>query len=69
MNSQVLVLIRENIKKFEDGNGTIDDNITPDSNENQPVSRKNSAATAEFFQIFEVVKPNSRTFIEIPLKK
>ena len=32
VNSQVLVLIRENIKAFEDANGTIDGNITPDSN-------------------------------------
>ena len=32
VNSQVLVLIRENIKAFEDANGAIDGNITPDSN-------------------------------------
>lgn len=32
VNSQVLVLIRENIKNFEDVNGTIDGNITPASN-------------------------------------
>ena len=32
VNSQVLVLIRENIKTFEDTNGTIDGNIAPDSN-------------------------------------
>ena len=32
VNSQVLVLIRENIKTFEDANGVIDGNITPDSN-------------------------------------
>jgi hypothetical protein len=32
VNSQVLVLIRENIKAFEDANGVIDGNITPDSN-------------------------------------
>ena len=32
VNSQVLVLIRENIKAFEDANGTIDGNINPDSN-------------------------------------
>ena len=32
VNSQVLVLIRENIKAFEDVNGVIDGNITPDSN-------------------------------------
>ena len=32
VTSQVLVLIRENIKAFEDVNGTIDGNITPDSN-------------------------------------
>ncbi len=32
VNSQVLVLIRENIKTFEDVNGVIDGNITPDSN-------------------------------------
>ncbi len=32
VNSQVLVLIRENIKAFEDTNGTIDGNIAPDSN-------------------------------------
>ena len=32
VNSQVLVLIRENIKSFEDTTGTIDGNITPASN-------------------------------------
>ncbi len=32
VNSQVLVLIRENIKAFEDENGTIDGNINPDLN-------------------------------------
>ena len=32
VNSQILVLIRENIKTFEDANGTIDGNITPASN-------------------------------------
>ena len=32
VNSQVLVLIRENIKTFEDANGVIDGNINPDSN-------------------------------------
>ena len=29
VNSHVLVLIRENIKKFEDEHGTIDGNINP----------------------------------------
>ena len=32
VNSQILVLIRENIRAFEDANGTIDGNITPASN-------------------------------------
>ena len=32
VNSQVLVFIRESIKAFEDTNGAIDGNITPDSN-------------------------------------
>ena len=32
VNSQVLVLIRENIKAFEEKNGVIDGKITPDSN-------------------------------------
>ena len=32
VNSQVLVLIRENIKIFEDTNGIIEGNITPESN-------------------------------------
>lgn len=32
VNSQVLVLIRENIKAFEDVNGSINGNINPDSN-------------------------------------
>ena len=32
VNSQVLVLIRQHIKNFEDTNGPIDGNITPDSN-------------------------------------
>ena len=32
VNSQVLVLIRENIKSFEETNGAIDGNITPDTN-------------------------------------
>ena len=32
VNSQVLVLIRENIKKFEDTNGVIDGNIQPSAN-------------------------------------
>ena len=32
VNSQVLVLIRENIKSFEDVNGVIKGNITPASN-------------------------------------
>lgn len=32
VNSQVLVLIRENIKAFEEANGAIEGNITPDSN-------------------------------------
>lgn len=32
VNSQVLVLIRENIKLFEDENGSISGNIAPDSN-------------------------------------
>ena len=32
VNSQVLVLIRENIKAFEDANGAIDGNIAPASN-------------------------------------
>ena len=32
VNSQVLVLIRQHIKSFEDANGVIDGNIAPDSN-------------------------------------
>lgn len=32
VNSQVLVLIRENIKAFEDVNGTIEGDINPDLN-------------------------------------
>lgn len=32
VNSQVLVLIRENIKAFEDANGTIEGAITPAAN-------------------------------------
>ncbi len=32
VNSQVLVLIRETIKAFEDSNGTIDGEINPASN-------------------------------------
>ncbi len=32
VNSQVLVLIREHIKSFENKNGDIDGNITPESN-------------------------------------
>ena len=32
VNSQVLVLIRENIKAFEEANGVIDGNITPAKN-------------------------------------
>ncbi len=32
VNSQVLVLIREHIKAFEETNGVIEGNITPDSN-------------------------------------
>ena len=32
VNSQVLVLIRENIKAFEEANGPINGNIAPDSN-------------------------------------
>ena len=32
VNSQVLVLIRQHIKSFEDINGPIDGKITPDSN-------------------------------------
>ncbi len=32
VNSQVLVLIRENIKAFEEVNGAIDGNISPASN-------------------------------------
>ena len=32
VNSQVLVLIRENIKAFEEANGTINGNISPDAN-------------------------------------
>ena len=32
VNSQVLVLIRENIKAFEEANGPITGNINPDSN-------------------------------------
>ncbi len=32
VNSQVLVLIRQNIKAFEDANGKIDGSIKPDSN-------------------------------------
>ena len=36
VNSQVLVLIRENIKAFENANGTIDGNISPDSNVKPP---------------------------------
>lgn len=32
VNSQVLVLIRENIKAFEEANGAIDGEISPSSN-------------------------------------
>ena len=32
VNSQILVLIRENIKAFEAANGSIDGSITPASN-------------------------------------
>lgn len=32
VNSQVLVLIRDNIKAFEESNGPITGNITPDAN-------------------------------------
>ena len=32
VNSQVLVLIRQHIKDFETVNGTIDGNISPDTN-------------------------------------
>lgn len=31
-NSHILVLIRENIRKFEEENGRIEGNIQPDSN-------------------------------------
>ncbi len=34
VNSQVLVLIRQSIKSFEEANGTIDGNVKPDSNVN-----------------------------------
>ena len=36
VNSQVLVLIRESIKAFEEANGTIDGIITPASNVKPP---------------------------------
>ncbi|MBQ8533202.1 MAG: Arc family DNA-binding protein [Clostridia bacterium] len=32
VNSQVLVLIRDSIKAFEEANGTIEGSITPESN-------------------------------------
>lgn len=32
VNSQVLILIRNNIKEFESANGIIEGNISPDSN-------------------------------------
>lgn len=32
VNSQVLVLIRENIRRFEEENGPIDGDISPDAN-------------------------------------
>lgn len=32
VNSHILVLIRENIKKFEEEHGTIEDEIRPDLN-------------------------------------
>ena len=32
INSHILVLIRDNIKAFEDANGAIDGNIKPDVN-------------------------------------
>ena len=32
LNSQVLVLIRESIKAFENANGIIENNISPDKN-------------------------------------
>ena len=32
VNSQVLILIRNNIKDFESVNGTIEGNISPDAN-------------------------------------
>lgn len=32
VNSHILVLIRENIKKFEEANGTINGKINPDVN-------------------------------------
>ena len=32
VNSQVLVLIRENVKAFEQANGPIDGDVAPDSN-------------------------------------
>lgn len=32
VNSQVLILIRENIKAFEKQNGSIEGNISPDTN-------------------------------------
>ncbi len=32
VNSHILVLIRENIKKFESANGEIEGNIRPDAN-------------------------------------
>ena len=32
VNSQVLVLIRQSIKSFEDANGSIDGNVSPDTN-------------------------------------
>lgn len=36
VNSQILVLIRESIKKFEDTNGKIEGTIKPDDNVKPP---------------------------------
>ena len=65
VNSHVLVLIRENIKAFEEANGAIEGNINPDVNVKPTRKQKGVAMTATPFVLFEITYFLKSIFLQV----
>ena len=65
VNSHVLVLIRENIKAFEDVNGAIEGDINPDVMLNLPANSKGVATPATPFALFVAIYFLKLVFLQV----